>query len=377
MRNFLFLMLLCSTAANSWAQGIQFFEGSWEEALKAAAQQRKLIFVDAYTTWCGPCKQMAKDVFTQEEVSNFYNKNFINVKLDMEKGEGIGFGQKYKVTSYPTFLYIDEKGEVVNTAKGSRPADQFIALGKATLNRVDKSTDYEEQYEEGERSAEFLRAYAYSLLMTGKPSLKIANEYLRTQTDLNAQENLDFIYDFTTEADSRLFDLLMQNKAKFIADQGEEPFKKKVQAACDATVRKAIEYQSDDLLKEAQTKYEQADPAYGKEYGLLMEITYYFGRQDNSKVLEISDKYIKKYAKNNAAKYYDRAAFLLNYVDDAAALAKAEEWAKKAFELKKEYPIGDVYAKLLERNGKSKEAAAVRRELEGLQTPPNKQLKLD
>ena len=98
MRYYFFLLLanfgVMAAGSAQVEEGIKFFEGTWEEALTLAKKEHKIIFVDAYTTWCGPCKQMAKDVFTQKEVGDFYNKSFINVKLDMEKGEGIGFSQK-------------------------------------------------------------------------------------------------------------------------------------------------------------------------------------------------------------------------------------------------------------------------------------------
>ena len=70
-------------------QGIIFFEGTWKEALEKAKKEDKLVFVDSYTTWCGPCIKMAKNVFTQESVGSFYNQNFINIKLDMEKEDGV------------------------------------------------------------------------------------------------------------------------------------------------------------------------------------------------------------------------------------------------------------------------------------------------
>jgi thioredoxin-related protein len=207
-----FLYLL-SFQANAQNKGIIFFEGSWEDALAKAQKEHKIIFVDAYTTWCGPCKRMSAEVFTDAAVGEYFNKNFVNLKIDMEKSEGIKFGQKYEVSSYPTLLFIDAEGKEVNVAKGSRPADQFLALAKATLNGLDNSADYAEKYEAGERSPEFLRAYAYQLQMADKPTLKIANDYLRTQKDLTTVSNLEFLLDFCTESDSRIFDLLCQHQA--------------------------------------------------------------------------------------------------------------------------------------------------------------------
>ena len=256
-----------------------------------------MIFVDAYAVWCGPCQRMAKEVFTLPEVGTFYNKNFVNVKFDMEKGEGPKFAQKYQVSSYPTLLFIDENEEAVNVAKGSRPAEQFIALGKATLNRLDKTTDFEEKYEEGERSAEFLRAYAYQLLMSGKPTLKIANEYLRTQKEQKTAPNLEFLFDFCSECDSRLFDMLLDNKDAFIKEQGKEVFYNKIEAACDATVRKAVELDNVTLLEEAKKQMKKANANYAKEYSYLADIQYFFAKNNMSELIKTTDEYIKKFAK--------------------------------------------------------------------------------
>ena len=69
-------------------KGIQFFKGTWNELLAEAKKQNKPIFMDVYTTWCRPCKVLDKDVFPNEKVGGFYNKNFINYKIDAEKTKG-------------------------------------------------------------------------------------------------------------------------------------------------------------------------------------------------------------------------------------------------------------------------------------------------
>ena len=68
------------------SRGIDFFPGSWNEALELAKKEDKLIFLDAYASWCGPCKSMQKKVFPTDKVGEYFNARFINVKIDMEKG---------------------------------------------------------------------------------------------------------------------------------------------------------------------------------------------------------------------------------------------------------------------------------------------------
>jgi thiol-disulfide isomerase/thioredoxin len=120
--------------AQDTSKGIQFAEGSLQDLMKQSATENKLIFIDAYTTWCGPCKRMAKDVFPDSTVGAFYNANFINAKIDMEKGEGLEIASKYEVNSYPTYLFLNANGEVVHRSGGSKPAIDFIEDGKNALN---------------------------------------------------------------------------------------------------------------------------------------------------------------------------------------------------------------------------------------------------
>ena len=110
--------------------GIQFTSVSFDEALKLAKKEKKNIFLDAYASWCGPCKMLKRNVFPQKEVGDFFNTNFINMAIDMEQGEGPQLARKYNVQAYPTLLFINSKGEVVGTAVGYHQAEELIAVGK-------------------------------------------------------------------------------------------------------------------------------------------------------------------------------------------------------------------------------------------------------
>ncbi|HIP35711.1 MAG TPA: DUF255 domain-containing protein [Crocinitomix sp.] len=116
--------------------GIEFFHGTWEEALAKSKKENKLIFMDAYASWCGPCKMMAKNTFTKEEVGDFFNKNFINVKMDMEKHkEGRRLSQKYGLRAYPTLYFINAKEEVKHVSIGYLKPKQLIEQGKLALQK--------------------------------------------------------------------------------------------------------------------------------------------------------------------------------------------------------------------------------------------------
>src|SRR5690554_4684519 len=132
---FVIFFYLLSTSVQ--AQGIQFFDGTWKEALAKAKAEDKILFVDAFAKWCGPCKMMAKNVFTQDKVGDYFNKNFINLKLDMEEADGITFGHKHPVRAYPTLFFLDGDGNIVTTVRGSRNADDLLNLGKDALSKLD------------------------------------------------------------------------------------------------------------------------------------------------------------------------------------------------------------------------------------------------
>ncbi|MEY3443377.1 MAG: hypothetical protein RLZZ519_1658 [Bacteroidota bacterium] len=89
------------------ASEIQFEQSAFTEVLAKAKSENKLVFLDAYTSWCGPCKWMAKNAFTDPETAAFFNTNFVNVTVDMEKGEGVDIAKQYGVTAYPTLLFLD------------------------------------------------------------------------------------------------------------------------------------------------------------------------------------------------------------------------------------------------------------------------------
>ncbi|MEX2589176.1 MAG: thioredoxin family protein [Chitinophagales bacterium] len=112
---------------------IDFFEGTYQEALEKAKSENKPVFVDAYAVWCGPCKWMDANTFKDADVAAFYNANFINLKLDAEKSNGREFAGKYRVTAYPTFFFLRADGSVVKKVMGAYPPDMFLSEGRSAL----------------------------------------------------------------------------------------------------------------------------------------------------------------------------------------------------------------------------------------------------
>ena len=138
MRNFGFLIFLFGSQL-TFAQGagISFDSARWKEVVRKAKEENKLIFFDAYTTWCSPCHKLQNQIFPDKILGEYFNKNFINVKFDMEKGEGLTLSRKYTVQVYPTLLFIDPRTEkVVNHAIGLKTVEQLLQLGEMAVSRT-------------------------------------------------------------------------------------------------------------------------------------------------------------------------------------------------------------------------------------------------
>lgn len=123
------------TTAPRYPSHIVFIENSWDEALKQAAIQHKYIFVDAYTSWCGPCKLLKITTFNNSKAAAFYNNNFINVSIDLEKGQGPELAAQWQVKSIPTLIIFDSQGKPVLGTVGFLKADDLIRFGKQALSK--------------------------------------------------------------------------------------------------------------------------------------------------------------------------------------------------------------------------------------------------
>lgn len=117
------------------AGGISFIEQDWDKALKDAKAQNKLVFLDIYATWCGPCKMLKKNTFTDAKVAEFFNKNFVNVSVDGEKGVGPQLAQKFAIQAYPTLIVTKADGQPVLYTMGYMDANTLLEFAKTALQK--------------------------------------------------------------------------------------------------------------------------------------------------------------------------------------------------------------------------------------------------
>ncbi len=103
------------------------------KVLEKASRTDQIVFMDIYTTWCAPCKLMDEYVFTDPDTRKFMNENFINYKVDAEKGNGQTVATMYGASTYPTLVFIDKDGKVLARRQGATSITELKSLAQEAL----------------------------------------------------------------------------------------------------------------------------------------------------------------------------------------------------------------------------------------------------
>lgn len=154
-----FSLTLCLVLVGLMASAqTNFRDISFNEGLKAAKAENKLLFVDCYTAWCGPCKMMANKVFPDSTLGAWMNNKFVCIKIDMEKGEGPELGKRYDVNAFPTFLVLNHEGKLQGRTVGGMSAEKFSHVIDSVISN-NKVAAMTAEYDGGRRDADFLKEY--------------------------------------------------------------------------------------------------------------------------------------------------------------------------------------------------------------------------
>jgi tetratricopeptide (TPR) repeat protein len=294
------------------------------------------------------------------------------MKIDMEKPENAEFASKYPVSAYPTLMFIDKDGKIALKQVGAQQVDGLLELGKKALGSMDKIEDMDAAYAEGNRDPKFLFDYVKALNRAGKPSLKYTNEYLATQKDLSTEFNRRFLYEGAVEADSRVYDLLLQQRAGVATLVGKDALDNRIEQACRKTVKKAVEFRSETLLAEAKEKMKAGRPDRAESFNYEADMAYFSATKDSKKYLKAATGFQKVNVKNAAAGLHRLVHEMLRaFPDDPKVLEQAASYAETAAEnggLPEYYlTLADIY----KRQGKRAEALKTARK--GLEVIGEKQ----
>lgn len=187
MRKMILLLSAVMVSAIVFGQGIEFSKKTYAEALKQAKKENKAIFIDVYTSWCGPCKYMSENTFTIPAVGAEYNKNFICLKLDAEKSEdGRAVAKKFDVSAYPTLLFVNGDGELVYRFLGGRDEAGMLNESKLALTAFKAMPELkrlEKKYAKGDRSKSFLNQYYIARSGAGLDCGEVLMHYFNLLSD--------------------------------------------------------------------------------------------------------------------------------------------------------------------------------------------------
>ncbi len=364
MKNYWYILLFCFALNVSVAQqnGIQFNEDkTWEQVLTLAKEENKVVFLDAYTTWCGPCKKMTRDIFPLKSVADVYNEKFINVKMDMEKGDGVNVANRYNIRAFPTLLYVNAEGEVVHRVAGYQNEAQMLQLAKDAFDPLSQLATLKKKYNEGNRDANFLFKYAYAAqkALEDRNYTNVANEYLETQTDWGTTKNMKFILDFVTRTDAKMFDYLMEHRAQFEETFDKVTVSRKINRLVSTRIDQLLSMKNNDdalIFDEALELFSKVNPGEGKARTASFKMTYYRQGGDRLNFANAAVEYVELMPEISADELSDIAWTFYEVIEDEALLKKALKWSKKALKMQKDVSYYDTVASLYLKLGNKRKA---------------------
>lgn len=218
MKKLLFICVLVMFTCCALGQGTKFLDGEkWSNVLKKAQEENKYIFMDCYTSWCGPCKGLAQNVFPQKKVGDFLNSNFVCCKYDMEKGEGIELYKKYKsnIPGFPTMLVINPADEsIVHKVVGYTESDALISALQDGLDGKTLAV-FQKRYDAGERSLGLIKDYCKALDVAYDQDTKekVVRGYIEVMPldSLKNKELLEMYLPYLNNAYAPQFEYVMKN----------------------------------------------------------------------------------------------------------------------------------------------------------------------
>lgn len=378
MKKLILLFLLVPFLGIAQDKGTHFEHGlTWAQVREKAMKENKYLLVDCFTTWCGPCKYMSSTIFPQEKVGAFFNKNFVNVKVQFDKtktdseevkswyADADAINETYKIQAYPTFLIFSPKGELVHRIVGGGQADEFIAKAEKALKPETQYYSLLKKYEAGNAAPETLKqlAFAAEEAYDEENAGKIAAAYLETQSNLYTKENLEFLGTFTQNSKSKGFQLMLKEPGKVDDVLG----KGKSNAVLTGVILQEEVYPHlrkssvnlDSLIKVTKSKYPTVDMNKATE---MLQVQFYQSKNNWPKFQSSVLAYMAKYGTEVESSMLNNFAWtVFENCHDPECVASAMAWSKRSVDdtQSKEPTFLDTYANLLYKMGKKTEAIAM------------------
>ncbi len=346
-------------AALAFAQGIKFEEGNFKTLLAKAKKENKLIFIDAYAVWCGPCKLMVKNIFPLQSVGDHYNSHFVNAKIDMEKGEGIELAKKYNVKVFPTYLFINGDGEEVHRTIGYVEEKDFIQFAKDAEDPSKRLTSLKQKFEKGEKDPEFLLKLAeLTMYSDAKLSNMVLERYFAAKPELN-QTNLQLLFQVMKSTEDPSYKIFVDRKQdilKMLPEKNYDNINKNVKV--NTILAKAYNPETkkyNDAYFLAETQKFMTQPEAEK---LLVKVksNKALKEKDFATYEKLALETYKDYSSASSEELNSVAWNFFENISTKTSLETAIKWAQESVNKNTNYANTDTLANLYHKIGDKKNA---------------------
>lgn len=336
-------LLAAPLKAQDKTEGVQFVEGkTFAEVVAMAKASGKMVFLDCYTSWCGPCRMMTNNVFPQKVVGDYMNEEFVNVKIDMEKGEGPELGKRLQVRAYPTFVMFDGDGnEIGRMVGGLSKGEDFVkavkeCVGEKSLSAMNK------RYDNGERSKEFLLDYievldkAYNSDKAGQ----VFDELIQNKESEMLGDDALFsaFLKYNSSPLTPAFQYVLNNKSDFLAKYDAKKVERVLASNWMTYPRSLVKKNADGTViydKEAMKAYIKEMKKWKveniDEIVLLSDINVAEATKDWTSYAKYCTKYFKKFGDNDMY-IYNWAMKIERNSEDPKVRATAVKWMERRIE---------------------------------------------
>jgi len=313
------------------AAGINFNNKSWQDLLAQAKKENKIIFLDAYASWCGPCKYMQNDVFIDESVGEVFNAAFINAKIDMELGEGPSLSTTFGITAYPTLLFISPQGNVVHKFVGALDKDGLIELAKHAQDPKKQYYTLKAKAEKGDMDVKSFHEWVHVAEKMDDADLSgILKNYMKTaQSTFLEKEMLQLIFDHGAAMDEAQLTEVHKNSATVmrLLNVTEDEF-------ADAFTKTVVSFALSITLKADIINFETFKSIVSKFLPAEAEIQTQLMRVENSFHNDDDVIAFKEFAKLIEVKSYNLSAkelsnLVIQYGKKIAKSHKAADYLEK------------------------------------------------
>jgi len=363
---FLILLLLITLSVSdgfSQNRSIRFIEKPWQEIVAMSKQENKMIFLDAYATWCGPCKWMAANMFTNDTIAEYYNKTFICASVDMEKGEGLTLRQKYAVRAYPSLIFINGNETMVHERVGApQKVRDYIEMAKVAQTPEEGLAAYMQKYDAGNNSPQFIQAYLNRLAEAYIPVNTVMQKYFATQkeSDLLNRGNWNIIFRYVSEINDPLFEFLVSHQSKYGKSYSKDSVNNKISDvfmnALHGTLRNSSPGRADSAYLAMKEKIRASGFEGAGKVIFIADLELLQGKGKNKEFLDLAFENMDKYYADDYNILNNVAWIVSSMTTESKYLEKALSWSKRSVSIREEPFNADTYAAILFKTGKKDEA---------------------